>query len=632
MFIIKSKTSVSVMLFVSMVSLLLFAIACSGEDSVETVTETVEVEKIVQVAGETVTVTETIEVEKIVRVLEGTVEIDGSSTVYPISEAVAEEFNKVYPDVRVNVGVSGTGGGFKRFNIGETDISDASRPIKDPKETSVAAENGINYVELRLGTDGLSVVVSKENDFVDCLTTDELKAIWEPGSTMDNWSEVRAGFPDQKMRLYGPDTDSGTFDYFTEEIMGEAQLSRADYTASADDNVLVQGIAGDKGSLGYFGYAYYQENTEKLKLVAVDSGSGCVKPSPTTIPSGEYSPLSRPLFIYVNTDSYNNKTAVKELVDFYMINGPKLTNEVGYVASDSSVYDNNKALLKKSAEPKVLEGTVEIDGSSTVYPISEAVAEEFNKVYPDVRVNVGVSGTGGGFKRFNIGETDISDASRPIKDPKETSVAAENGINYVELRLGTDGLSVVVSKENDFVDCLTTDELKAIWEPGSTMDNWSEVRAGFPDQKMRLYGPDTDSGTFDYFTEEIMGEAQLSRADYTASADDNVLVQGIAGDKGSLGYFGYAYYQENTEKLKLVAVDSGSGCVKPSPTTIPSGEYSPLSRPLFIYVNTDSYNNKTAVKELVDFYMINGPKLTNEVGYVASDSSVYDNNKALLKK
>ena len=632
MFIIKSKTSVSVMLFVSMVSLLLFAIACSGEDSVETVTETVEVEKIVQVAGETVTVTETIEVEKIVRVLEGTVEIDGSSTVYPISEAVAEEFNKVYPDVRVNVGVSGTGGGFKRFNIGETDISDASRPIKDPKETSVAAENGINYVELRLGTDGLSVVVSKENDFVDCLTTDELKAIWEPGSTMDNWSEVRAGFPDQKMRLYGPDTDSGTFDYFTEEIMGEAQLSRADYTASADDNVLVQGIAGDKGSLGYFGYAYYQENTEKLKLVAVDSGSGCVKPSSTTIPSGEYSPLSRPLFIYVNTDSYNNKTAVKELVDFYMINGPKLTNEVGYVASDSSVYDNNKALLKKSAEPKVLEGTVEIDGSSTVYPISEAVAEEFNKVYPDVRVNVGVSGTGGGFKRFNIGETDISDASRPIKDPKETSVAAENGINYVELRLGTDGLSVVVSKENDFVDCLTTDELKAIWEPGSTMDNWSEVRAGFPDQKMRLYGPDTDSGTFDYFTEEIMGEAQLSRADYTASADDNVLVQGIAGDKGSLGYFGYAYYQENTEKLKLVAVDSGSGCVKPSSTTIPSGEYSPLSRPLFIYVNTDSYNNKTAVKELVDFYMINGPKLTNEVGYVASDSSVYDNNKALLKK
>ena len=226
-----------------------------------------------------------------------------------------------------------------------SDISDASRPIKAPKETSVAAENGINYVELRLGTDGLSVVVSPDNDFVDCLTTDELKSIWGPESTIDNWKQVRSSFPDTEMRLYGPDTDSGTFDYFTEEVMGEAQVSRADYTASADDNVLVQGIAGDKGSLGYFGYAYYQENTEKLKLVAVDSGSGCVKPSLTTIPSGEYSPLSRPLYIYVNTDSYKNKPAVKELVDFYMINGPELINEVGYVTSDSSVYSKNKSLL-----------------------------------------------------------------------------------------------------------------------------------------------------------------------------------------------------------------------------------------------------------------------------------------------
>ena len=234
-------------------------------------------------------------------------------------------------------------------------------------------------------------------------------------------------------------------------------------------------------------------------------------------------------------------------------------------------------------------GTIEIDGSSTVYPISEAVAEEFNKLHGRVRVNVGVSGTGGGFKRFIIGETDISGASRLIRNPKETSEAEANGIEYVELRLGTDGLSVMVNSSNDFVDCLTTDELKRIWEPGSKINNWSQVRAGFPDQKMRLYGPDTDSGTFDYFTDEIMGEVQLSRADYTASADDNVLVQGIAGDKGSLGYFGYAYYRENEDKLKVLAVDSGSGCVKPSPETITSAEYSPLSRPLFIYVNIGSY-------------------------------------------
>jgi len=277
-----------------------------------------------------------------------------------------------------------------------------------------------------------------------------------------------------------------------------------------------------------------------------------------------------------------------------------------------------------------LTGSVEVDGSSTVYPVSEAVAEEFNKLYPNVRVNVGVSGSGGGFKRFTNGETDISDASRPIRE-NESAKAEENGIHYVELRIGTDGLSVMVNNDNDFVDCLTTDELKEIWEPGSEIDNWSQVREGFPDQRLRLYGPDTDSGTFDYFTEELMGEAQLSRADYTASADDNVLVQGIAGDKGAMGYFGYAYYIENKDKLKLVAVDSGSGCVIPSPSTIPSGEYSPLSRPLFIYVNKAKLENPQ-VKTFVDFYMEHGPELTNEVGYVASDDEIYEQNKNKIIK
>ena len=181
---------------------------------------------------------------------------------------------------------------------------------------------------------------------MDCLTTEELRKIWEPGSSIDNWSQVRVGFPDQKMRLYGPDTDSGTFDYFTEEIMGEAQLSRPDYTASADDNVLIQGIVGDKGALGYFGYAYYRESRDKLKLVAVDNDSGCVLPSLTTIPSGEYSPLSRPLFLYINLDSLD-RPEVKALVDFYMKQGPALTNEVGYVAASTEVYQNNMEILNK---------------------------------------------------------------------------------------------------------------------------------------------------------------------------------------------------------------------------------------------------------------------------------------------
>ena len=259
-----------------------------------------------------------------------------------------------------------------------------------------------------------------------------------------------------------------------------------------------------------------------------------------------------------------------------------------------------------------LGGTIEIDGSSTVFPVSEAVAEDFHKVNSGVNVNVGISGTGGGFKRFTVGDTDISDASRPIKS-SEAAAAANNGIDYIELLVGTDGLSVVVNPQNDFVECLTVDELKKIWEPGSTLNNWSQVRAGFPDRPLRLYGADTDSGTFDYFTEAIVGEAQASRSDYTASADDNVLVQGIGGDRNALGYFGYAYYAENQDKLKLVAVDVGEGCVTPTADTIESGKYKPLSRPLFIYVNRASLD-KPEVRAFVEFYMKNARSLVSEVG------------------
>ena len=279
-----------------------------------------------------------------------------------------------------------------------------------------------------------------------------------------------------------------------------------------------------------------------------------------------------------------------------------------------------------TADSDTLSGTIQIDGSSTAFPVSQAVAEEFRKEQPNVQVNVGVSGTGGGFKRFTVGETDISNASRPIKD-SEREAAAANGIEFIEMRIGTDGLSVMVNNANDFVDCLTVEELNAVWKPGSTINNWQDVRAGFPDQRLRLYGPDTDSGTFDYFTEEVNGEAQVSRADYTASADDNVLVQGIAGDRGSLGYFGYAYYQENKESLKVVAVDGGDGCVTPEPSTIEDGSYKPLSRPLFIYVNAESLE-KPEVKAFVTFYMDHGYQLTEEEGYVPVERSVYEANKA----
>ncbi|OGO30185.1 MAG: phosphate ABC transporter substrate-binding protein [Chloroflexi bacterium RBG_16_56_11] len=271
-----------------------------------------------------------------------------------------------------------------------------------------------------------------------------------------------------------------------------------------------------------------------------------------------------------------------------------------------------------------LTGTIEIDGSSTVYPITEAVAEEFRKVHPRMRINVGISGTGGGFKRFVVGEIQISDASRPIKD-SEKEQAQKNNIEWIELPVAYDGLSVMVNPRNTWATSMTVAELKKLWEPGSTITRWNHIRVDWPDQPIHLYGPGTDSGTFDYFTEAIVGKEDSSRADYTASEDDNVLVQGIAGDPNGLGYFGFAYYVENQDKLKLVAVDAGSGPVVPSVEVIRNGTYKPLSRPIFIYVNKAALT-RPEVKEFIRFYMTAGPDLVSEVGYVPLPSTTYTEN------
>ncbi len=281
--------------------------------------------------------------------LSGDIEIDGSSTVFPVTAAVAEEFRKEHGGVQVNVGFSGTGGGFKRFAAGETVISDASRHILE-EEAEAAEANGIEYIELRVGTDGLSVMVSPKNDFVDCLSVDQLHEIWKPESTVNNWNQINPDWPDNKINLYGPGTDSGTFDYFTEEINGEAKVSRADYTASEDDNVLVRGIAGDRNALGYFGYAYYAENADKLKVIGVDHGEGCVLPSPETIEDGSYGKLSRPLFIYVDVDALKNRPEVAAFVEFFLDNAPALVREVGYIAEPPAVYDEGRAKVSAAKE------------------------------------------------------------------------------------------------------------------------------------------------------------------------------------------------------------------------------------------------------------------------------------------
>jgi len=270
---------------------------------------------------------------------------------------------------------------------------------------------------------------------------------------------------------------------------------------------------------------------------------------------------------------------------------------------------------------------VAIDGSSTVFPITEAVAEEFQKQY-DAQVTIGVSGSGGGFKKFCKDETVISNASRPVK-PSEVELCKENNIEYIELPVAYDGIAIVVHKQADWIDYMTVEELKKLWEPGAQekVTRWNQVRADWPDEEIHLFGPGVDSGTYDYFTEAVVGEEHSSRGDFTSSENDNVLVQGIATDTNALGFFGLAYYEENKDKLKLVPIDDGNDDngaepIAPSLETVGNGTYQPLSRPLFIYVNKEAAERK-AVQDFVSFYLASSP-LVIEVGYIPLPERAYE--------
>jgi len=275
-------------------------------------------------------------------------------------------------------------------------------------------------------------------------------------------------------------------------------------------------------------------------------------------------------------------------------------------------------------------GSISVDGSGTVFPVSEAVAEEFLKVQPRVKVTVGASGTGGGFKKFGTGVTDISDASREIKE-EEIALCKENGIEYIQLTVALDGITVVVNKDNTWAKTMTTEELKKLWEPNSTVNKWSDIRAEWPNEEIHLYGPNTSHGTYDFFTEVIMGESGASRTDYNAVSDYNVAVQGIENDVNALGYFGLSYYEENKEKLGVVGIDNGNGAVLPSLETVASNEYAPLSRSLFIFVNKKSAQ-RPEVQKFVNFYLENAPQLSKEVGYVPMPKSGYEKQKAAFSK
>jgi phosphate transport system substrate-binding protein len=261
-----------------------------------------------------------------------------------------------------------------------------------------------------------------------------------------------------------------------------------------------------------------------------------------------------------------------------------------------------------------LSGTINIDGSSTVAPLSEAAAELFQEQNSGVRVTVGTSGTGGGFEKFCAGETDISDASRAI-EADETKACESKGINYEEVQVANDGLSVVVNNQNTWANCLTTAQLKKIWDKGSKVDNWNQVDPSFPNEPLKLFGAGTDSGTFDYFTNAINGEEGRSRSDYSATEDDNVTVTGVSGTTGGLGYFGLSYLQENQGKIKGVQVDGGGGCVAPTVETVQDGSYKPLARPLFIYPS-DKALERPEVKAFLEFYVNNYQKIAEDALFV----------------
>lgn len=292
------------------------------------------------------------------------IKVDGSSTVFPITEAVSEEFGNQVGG-KVMVGISGTGGGFKRFCRGETDISNASRPIKSSEKTA-CKESGIEFVELPVAYDGMAVVVNPKNTWVDYLTVAELKKIWAPEAqgVVTKWSQVREGFPDEPLVLYGAGTDSGTFDYFTEAINGKSGSSRGDYTASEDDNVLVEGVSTEKGALGYFGLAYYEQNKDRLKVVPINdekeaNGSGAVEPSMETVMDGTYQPLARPIFIYVSTKAMKNDK-IKKFVEFYLDNAAELVEEVGYIPLQPEAYEAAKGRFQAGIKGSVFAGGAKV--------------------------------------------------------------------------------------------------------------------------------------------------------------------------------------------------------------------------------------------------------------------------------
>ncbi len=571
----------------------------------------------------------------------------GSSTVFPLTERMAERFQDEGYGGNITIDSIGSGAGFERFCVaGESDISNASRAIKD-SEVESCRGIGREPIEFRVGTDALAVAVSEANDFVEEVTLAELALIF---STAERWSDVRPEWPDEAILRFSPGTDSGTFDYFVEAVFEEDEepiLAASNLQLSEDDNVLVQGVEGSPYAIGYFGYAYFQENEDKLKALSVEG----VAPTAESAEDGSY-PLARPLFIYSDATVMQEKPQVAAFINFYLSNVNDEILDVGYFPASGAALDTAKtnwleamSMEVESAsaamageeskamaagelpavDPLSVTGDIISAGSSTVFPLTERMAERFQDEGYGGNITIDSIGSGAGFERFCVaGESDISNASRAIKD-SEVESCRGIGREPIEFRVGTDALAVAVSEANDFVEEVTLAELALIF---STAERWSDVRPEWPDEAILRFSPGTDSGTFDYFVEAVFEEDEepiLAASNLQLSEDDNVLVQGVEGSPYAIGYFGYAYFQENEDKLKALSVEG----VAPTAESAEDGSY-PLARPLFIYSDATVMQEKPQVAAFINFYLSNVNDEILDVGYFPASETALDNAKANL--
>jgi len=560
---------------------------------------------------------------------EGEIITAGSSTVFPLSERMAELWTDE-GGVAPSIASIGSGAGFERFCVeGETDISNASRAIKD-SEVETCNAIGREPIEFRVGTDALAVTVSAANDFVSDVTLEELAMIF---SSADAWSDVRAEWPNEAIQRFIPGTDSGTFDYFVEEVFDEDEepILSANPQLSEDDNVLVQGITGSPYAIGFFGYAYYVENQDALNILSIEG----IEANAQTTDDGSY-PLARPLFIYSDAGIMAEKPQVNAFINFYLTHVNDEVVDVGYFPASEYAFsgaidywrmangmspigdaalDLTDDIMLEEVDPlDYTEGEIVTAGSSTVFPLSERMAELWTDE-GGVAPSIASIGSGAGFERFCVeGETDISNASRAIKD-SEVETCNAIGREPIEFRVGTDALAVTVSAANDFVSDVTLEELAMIF---SSADAWSDVRAEWPNEAIQRFIPGTDSGTFDYFVEEVFDEDEepILSANPQLSEDDNVLVQGITGSPYAIGFFGYAYYVENQDALNILSIEG----IEANAQTTDDGSY-PLARPLFIYSDAGIMAEKPRVAAFISFYLSNVNDEVIDVGYFPASAA-----------